>query len=123
MAETLIKETPIIQIYSPDLWHGSAAIVVNEAGRKLLTDLLKRQGEIRTGEAFVSDGEGFTLGIIEVGSKEGDVDGINELQKYRTPYTERLDREKDLIDPREMIDEKEVLDKAEFNPERDTSGA
>lgn len=104
-------KTPIIHLYSPGLWHGSAAILVNEAGKKLLKELLESQGEISIGEAFVSDGEGFTLGIINV---HGGLENP-ELQKYKTPYTDDITEgsEANKIDPREMVDEKEALDKAE----------
>ncbi len=123
MTETTIKETPIIQLYSPYAFHGSAAIVVNEAGKKLLIDLLNSPGEIKTGEAFISDGEGFTLGVIVVGTEKDDKDGWKEANKYRTPYTDPIcqDYEKK-IDPRDAVDEKEALDKAEFDQERDVSG-
>ncbi len=125
VTETAIKETPIIQLYSPVRWHGSAAIVVNEAGKRLLNDLLNGKGEINISEAFVSDGEGFTLGVIQVGAEKDDKDGWKEANKYRIPYTEECAQggEEGKIDPRDVIDEKEALDKAEFDRERDMSGA
>lgn len=124
VTETPIKETPIIQLYSPIQWHSSAAIVVNEAGKKLLIDILNSEGEVKTGEAFVSDGEGFTLGAIVVGAEKDDKDGWKEANKYRSPYTDQIcqDYEKK-IDPRDAVDEKEALDKSEFDQERDMSGA
>lgn len=116
------KTDPLIQLYSPVQWHGSAAIVVNEAGKKLLMELLESQGEVSIGEAFVSDGEGFTLGVIRVSDEKcHEKEGIEYTLPYTDPMCHGYDMDK--IDPRGVVDEKEALDKAEFEQERDMSGA
>ncbi len=95
------QETPIIQLYSPGAFHDTQAIVLNKAGWRLLVKLLGEPGELIIGEAFLSDGEGGTIGII-----------ISEDEfmkpKYRTPYTADFAQgsEEGKLDPREEIDKK-----------------
>jgi hypothetical protein len=105
------QDDPIIQLYSPYAFHSTQAIVVNDSGRRLLIELLNSPGEIITAEpAFLSDGEGGTIGIIKVGEDEW-----NKRPKYRLPYTADYAQgeSEDKIDPEVVIEKKAALDKKE----------
>ena len=69
---------PIIQLYSPFSYHTSAAIVLNEKGRKKLIEALQSSARIAVIDAFVQDGEGFDLGIFVLPEKE--------IRKLKDPY-------------------------------------
>ena len=68
-------DTPIIQLYSPYSYHGSAAIVLNETGRQKLIDALQNKEKVTIIDVFVEDGEGFDLGIFVLPESE-----IGEMQ-------------------------------------------
>lgn len=72
----------IIQLYSPDLWHDSQAVLMNEAGRELLIKAL-RSGETRIAiPTFTSDGEGNNLYVQIVLE--------SEFNKSKLPYTDEM---------------------------------
>lgn len=61
-------DIPIIQLYSPPTWHDPQVIVCNAAGRKLLAELLA--GEGNQIQPMVSDGECYTLVVVETETPE-----------------------------------------------------
>lgn len=83
---------PIIQLYSPYSYHGSAAIVLNEKGRQKLIDALRQKKRITIIDAFVEDGEGFDLGVFVLPE--------HEIRKMQDPYLHSWN-DNSLADPRE----------------------
>jgi len=74
----------IIQLYSPDLWHDSQAILMNEEGRALLIKALQ-SGETKIAiPTFTSDGEGNNL-YVQIVSE-------SEFNKSKLPYTDEMCR-------------------------------
>lgn len=99
------EHIPIIQVYSPEKWHGEQAIIMNEAGRMRLLKALKSGSNKSLVQAFVSDGEGFEL-YIQVLSDE-------EIKKLWLPYIDDMCHgdEGDNPDPRYPVtpEEQKVL--------------
>ncbi len=87
---------PVIQLYSPDLWHDAQAILMNEAGRKKLIEALQSGATKLVIPAFVSDGEGDYLYVQVL--PEGEID------KFKSPYTDdtyrNLDGETEKKEPK-----------------------
>ena len=86
---------PIVQLYSPYSYHGSAAIVLNEKGRQKLIDVLQKKAKVTIIDAFVEDGEGFNLGVFVLPEPE--------IRKMQDPYQHSWNDIR-LVDPRDEID-------------------
>ncbi len=87
---------PIIQVYSPDMWHGDQAILMNEKGRKKLIEALQSGAKKIVLAPFVSDGEGFHL-YVQILLE-------SEIDQFKSPYTDEMCRniegESEKIDPK-----------------------
>ncbi|MDD5453938.1 MAG: hypothetical protein PHW62_00360 [Candidatus Ratteibacteria bacterium] len=75
---------PVIQLYSPDVWHDEQAMVMNEEGRKKLIEALQSGATKVVIPAFVNDGEGYYLCIHVIPDKE--------IEKFKSPYTDEMCR-------------------------------
>lgn len=89
-----LEEHPVIQLYSPDIYHGRQAIIVNDKGRQELIKALQ-DGESKKIDALVNDGEGYYLHILVLSD--------NEIEKYSDPYMDKefCPEPKDKVDPRD----------------------
>ncbi len=87
-----IKDVPIIQLYSPEQWHGEQAMVMNETGRAALVSALLSGQHVLP--AYCNDGEGYFL-ILITGSAD-------EIEQYHKPYTWDVARDcsRSVKDPR-----------------------
>ncbi|MDP2815484.1 MAG: hypothetical protein Q8O19_02260 [Rectinemataceae bacterium] len=87
---------PIIQVYSPGMWHDEQAILMNEAGRKKLIEALQSGAKKIVLTPFVNDGEGFYLYVQILPEPE--------IEKFKSPYTDEtcrnIEGESEKIDPK-----------------------
>jgi hypothetical protein len=65
---------PVVHLYSPECWHGEQTIMLNADGKAALLAALDNG----FAEAFTTDGEGFTIVVIET----------EDIDKYPLPYTD-----------------------------------
>lgn len=84
--EDSMKDYPVIQVYSPEFYHGEQAIVMNETGRTALISALQSGQHVLP--AFCSDGEGYYLILITGKSTE-------EIDLFKKPYTVDICRDRD----------------------------
>jgi len=75
-----LEEHSVIQLYSPDIFHGRQAIIVNDKGRKELIKALE-DGKSKKMDALVNDGEGYYLHILVLSN--------NDIEKYSDPYMDK----------------------------------
>lgn len=90
------QSIPIIQLYSPDIWHDDQVILMNENGRKKLIEALQSDAKKIVLAPFVSDGEGFYL-YVQILPE-------HEIEKFKSPYTDEtcrnIEGESGKIDPK-----------------------
>jgi hypothetical protein len=103
-----LKDIPIVQVYSPEQWHGEQAIVMNEKGRDaLVSALVSKQYVI---PVFCSDGEGGYLLLITEPTTE-------MIDQYHKPYTWKVARDssRSIEDPRLSLtkEEHDLIQKGE----------
>jgi hypothetical protein len=106
--EDYLKNTPIIQLYSPEFYHEEQAIVMNETGKTALISALQSGQHVLP--AFCSDGEGYYLILITGKSTE-------EIDLFKKPYTGDIcmDCDHGIRDPRLALTQAEhrLLEKDE----------
>ena len=92
-------EHPVIHVFGQDSFHDEVYVAANRAGLEALRDAIGRALEHKTGqaEAFVSDGEGYVVHVIEMTP--------HEVDSIITPYTAdyAVDGRKDALKPWEMV--------------------
>ena len=103
-----LKDIPIVQVYSPEQWHGEQAIVMNEKGRNaLVSALVSKQYVI---PVFFSDGEGGYLLLITEPTTE-------MIDQYHKPYTWKVARDssRSIEDPKLSLtkEEHDLIQKGE----------
>lgn len=100
--EDYLKDVPIVQLYSPEQWHGEQAMVMNETGRTaLVSALLSKQHVL---PVFCSDGEGGYLLLITEPTTGG-------IDQYHKPYIWDVARDSS----RAIKDPRLDLTKAEYD--------
>jgi hypothetical protein len=106
--EDYLKGYPIVQVYSPEQWHGAQAIVMNKVGRDaLVSALLANQYVI---PVFCSDGEGGDLLLITEPTTA-------IIDQFHKPYTWDVARDssRSIEDPKLSLtkEEHDLLQKGE----------
>jgi hypothetical protein len=105
-----LKDDPIVQVYSPEQWHGTQAIVMNETGRTVLISAL--QSGQRAILVFCSDGEGGDL-ILSTEPTTAMID------QYHKPYTwdVAMNSTRSIEDPRMSLtkEEHDLAQKGEYS--------
>lgn len=106
--EDYLKGCPIVQVYSPEQWHGAQAIVMNDTGRTALISAL-RAGQYVI-PVFCSDGEGGDLLLITESTTA-------MIDQFHMPYTWDVARNstRSIEDPKLSLtkEEHDLLQKGE----------